>query len=256
MCVIIYKPVEKYISDRRLREAHAANPDGCGIMWAAMGGLRFKRGLWDFSTFLREFNKCYRDYGDRDYIIHFRTASASDIGLEYCHPFFVNPGLAFMQNGNLYEFTDYFPGREKDGNSDVQRFNEEILQRTPNCLDENFRQILERYASECLSKFVFLDNQGGIEIINESAGEWRKGIWYSNGGIENYIGYGYSGAYYYNPGDIRHKGGLMNVEMLGEHKRKWSQCEICQGWFGKSKLNNNKCSRCLTYTNLCQKIAK
>ena len=250
MCVIIWKKANKYISGQRLREAHRANPDGCGIMWTAMNKICHVKGVWDFDAFLRGFNECYRQFGDRDYIIHFRTASASAIGDEYCHPFFVNENLAFMQNGNLYEYSDYFPGRKQDGKSDVQRFNNECLQKLPpNFLNTLFlRNQLVQYNRECMSKMIFLDSQGNIEIINESAGEWIDGIWYSNGGIDNYVGYGYSGAYYYNEGDIRHKGGLMSVQMLPEDKRKsWNQCPTCMGWF--KNLEGN-CSGCETYLEL------
>ena len=266
MCLIIWKQINHYISDQRLAEAHAANPDGCGIMWAADNQIHWLKGIWDFELFISLFNKCYQEYGDRNYIIHFRTASASDIGKDFCHPFEVNKNLAFMQNGNLFEFSDYFPGRKQDGKSDVQRFNEEILKRLPAdfLMRNKSRQALERYNAECFSKFIFLDNHDNITIINESAGEWINGIWYSNGGIDNYIGYGYSGAYYYHPGcrmgflqyEIRHKGGLMNVEMLGDNKKKWVQCESCQGWFRRENLIQNNCSGCRTYKELCQETIK
>ena len=252
MCLIILKTINKNISDQRLGEAHAANPDGCGIMWAADNQIFWLKGVWDFDLFRKCFNNCYREFGDRNYIIHFRTASASAIGTEYCHPFMVNENLAFMQNGNLAEYSDWFPGRKQDGKSDIQRFNEEILRRLPAgfLADTDTRNKLERYASENHSKFIFLDSLGEISIINESAGEWIDGIWYSNGGIDNYVGYGYSGAYYYNAGDIRHKGGLMSVEMLGENKHKWAQCKSCQGWFRKEKLVYGVCSGCWTLKEL------
>ena len=246
ICVIIWKQINHYISDKRLREAHNANPDGCGIMWAADNKIFYKKGLWDFKQFLHEFHECYRLFGDRDFVLHFRTASASAIGNEYCHPFFVSDTLTFMQNGNLFEFM-YGKGK-----SDVQRFNEEILQRLPTGFlgDGNIRNKLERYAKESFSKFIFLDNNNRIEIINEGAGEWRHGIWYSNGGIDNYVGYGYSGAYYYNEEDIRHKGGLMSVQMLGGNKIKWEQCEKCKGWFRRERLSMGICAGCWTLDKL------
>ena len=60
---------------------------------------------------------------------------------------------------------------------------------------------------------VFIDPLGKT-IINEEMGEWSDGCWYSNGGIPGYTGYGYSGAYRYELGDVRHKGLMCGVEIV------------------------------------------
>ena len=249
MCIAIYKQINHNISDRRLAEAHRANPDGCGLMWAADGEIHVIKGCFDFELFMSLFRKAYQEFGDRNYIIHFRTASASAIGDEFCHPFKVNGDLWFVQNGNLYEYTDYYGRGRNDGKSDIQRFNDEILRRLPAGFlgKSRTRAIFEQYANENLSKFVFLDTLGRVCIINEEAGEWQDGIWYSNGGIDNYVGYGYSGAYYYNPGDIRHKGGLMSVQMLGENRKYWNQCPSCLGWY---RDLDGMCGGCQTLVEL------
>ena len=81
-------------------------------------------------------------------------------------------------------------------------------------------------------------------------GEWVDGIYYSNGGIKNYTGYGYSGAYYYRPNDVRHPGGLISVRMFDEKDReKWAKCPSCQGWFRKEKMDG-VCSNCAIWLAL------
>jgi hypothetical protein len=45
------------------------------------------------------------------------------------------------------------------------------------------------------SKLAFLDTANSITIINESAGVWDEGIWYSNGG--------YKESKYYDAGGVR-----------------------------------------------------
>ena len=90
---------------------------------------------------------------------------------------------------------------------------------------------------------IFMDNKGKVDIVNEDAGEWVDGCWYSNGGIKNYVGYGYSGAYYYNVGDVRHKGGRITNMMFPESRRKnWIKCNLCNGYF--YKLETEICEDC------------
>jgi hypothetical protein len=75
---------------------------------------------------------------------------------------------------------------------------------------------------------VFMNFKGQVWICNQAAGMWENGCWFSNGGIEHYVGYGYSGAYGYGHGETRHKGGLISVQGFGGE---WKQCQYCKGWF-------------------------
>lgn len=173
---------------------------------------------------------------DSNKIIHFRTASSGKISDENCHPFFVNENLAFVENGNLFHFTNFFNAKYNDDRTDIQRFNDEILKKLPSdFLDtKEIRAALEKYCKANYTKIIFMDNRGKVDTINEEAGEWIDGCWYSNGGIKNYIGYGYSGAYYYNSGDIRHKGGRITNMLFPEPRREnWKQCPECKGYFYK-----------------------
>ena len=249
MCVALYIPKNKTVSEQRLQEAYNANPDGWGLMLAYVDILHNK-GIGDFEEFLKSYNLSKKL--NEDTILHFRTASSGGIDPEYCHPHFVNKNLAFVQNGNLFEFSNYMPGRN-DSKTDIQRFNDEVLKKLP----DNFlhipeiRQALEKYNKECFSKMIFMDNEGNVDIINESAGEWVDGVWFSNGGIENYTGYGYSGAYYYNADDVRHKGGLISIQMFSEeYRKKWDKCSKCQGYFRHEQLLNGRCQGCNTLNEL------
>ena len=239
MCLAIYIPPGKSVPRDRLEEAHRANPDGWGTMIASNNHLMLQRL---FSAEPIEFmNK-----GPR--VLHFRTASSGKIGLEYCHPFFVNPSLAFVENGNLPEFAD-----GTDGLTDIQRFNKQVLKRLPGDFLHvpEIRQVLEKYCAESCVKMIFMDSAGRVDIVNESAGEWVNGCWFSNGGIENYVGYGYSGAYYYRPDEIRHKGGLLSVQMFPEDRRQnWAQCSECKGWHPVARVTEGVCGGCGTLQQL------
>ena len=102
-------------------------------------------------------------------------------------------------------------------------------------------------------KMVFMDNLGKVRIINESAGEWVDGCWFSNGGIPGYIGYGFSGAYPLKENEIRHFGGLQSVMTFDEKERKlWSQCKTCLGWFPNKEIQKSACVGCREWKKLVE----
>ena len=236
------------ISKDRLREAYNANPDGCGFMWKSDLNVEHFKGCWDFDQ-AHSIYEMLEDFGV-SFVVHFRTASSGSISEENCHPFYVNDKLAFVENGNLYEYSDYFGDKHKDNKTDIQRFNDDVLKKLPDGFIHvpNIRKALEYYCKRKQVKMIFMNSNGTVDIVNEVAGEWVDGCWYSNGGIKNYIGYGYSGAYYYNKGDVRHKGGLFSVQMLPEERRKdWSRCPECLGYF---KDLDSICSDCVSWGEL------
>lgn len=265
MCICILKTKKGYISEERLKQAYNANPDGFGILYACHFSkdmknfypiLKFLKGL-SYKEFYDHYHEWLIHWFDDNTIFHFRTASSCGIGVEYCHPHFVNDNLAFVHNGNLFEFSSYFKGRKKDNLTDTMRFNNEILKKLPENFLENQEifDLLNEYCINNMSKMIFMNNEGKTWILNEEAGEWKDGCWYSNKGMNNYQGYGYSGAYYYNSGDIRHKGGLPTIQFLTKEQRKhWYQCTVCGGWYHKINIGagykNGICDSCLLLLGL------
>lgn len=254
MCICILKTKDGKITEERLKQASIANSDGWGLLFNIDDFLIYKKN----NTNIDEFDKYYNSVCG-NIIIHFRTASSSGFGKEYCHPFFANKNLAFVHNGNLFHFSSAFKDtNRKDKKIDTIRFNEQILQKLPeNFLDnEEIFNTLNTYCKDQMSKMIFMNNQGKIWIINEEHGEWKDGCWYSNRGMNNYAGYGYSGAYEYNKGDIRHKGGLSTIQMFSEkQKKEWFRCNCCNGWYKiKNEYNvydsNEVCNSCVLYYNL------
>lgn len=243
MCIGIYKPIDGHISRDRLFQAYQANPDGCGILFASNGKLVGVKGVMPFDEFYLYYYMVSRHLAC---VIHFRTASSGEIADNHCHPFFVNKGLAFVENGNLFEFA-----YGEKGKTDVERFNEQVLCALPEDFlhKKQLRDLIEQYCKESMTKMIFMDNFGNVEIINQAAGEWVDGCWYSNGGIKEYIGYGYSGAYYSNPGETRHKGGMISNKLMAPSRHgNWNMCHLCDGWF--IKLDNGVCPSCQTLERL------
>lgn len=244
MCMCIIKPENKEIPLKVLEQCYNNNPDGIGMLFSVKVELDCFKGNMSFDAFKNLYLK-FSNYGNM--IIHFRTASASGFGNEYCHPFYVNKNLAFVHNGNLFEFSSYFRNRKKDDLIDTQRFNNEILKKLPSnfLAIKSIRNKLEEYCKNNMSKMIFMDLTGKYTIINEEAGIWKYGCWFSNGGMDNYSGYGFSGAYKYKTDDIRHKGGLPTIQMFSEERRKkYFQCSNCGGYYIKHNQNNKICNGC------------
>jgi len=253
MCLGIYIPKKQEVSATRLYDGYIANPDGCGILWATNNELFSLKGHWDWNFFVSQYNLVRREFPDSSLVIHFRTASASGIGQEFCHPHFVNPDLAFIHNGNFFEFSSYFGEGRNDGKSDTQRFNEEILQKLPKgfLYNETIIATLQEYCYYNSSKLIFMNSRGDINMFNSQHGEWKNNCWFSNRGIENYAGYGYSGAYKYKKDEVRHKGGLPTVQMFSEERRKnWERCDICLGYYTKNSFDGVYCNSCHGYLRL------
>lgn len=245
MCIIIYRPEGGAVSEERLREAYKANPDGCGVLWAKNGRLVCHKGNYSFEDFMVFYRRAVSPL-----VVHFRTASSGGITDFAAHPLFVNDNLAFVQNGNFPEYAD-----GASGFTDVQRFNELFLKNLQSdfLFGHALMEALEAYCVNRMVKMVFMDNLGKVKIINEAAGEWVDGCWFSNGGIENYVGYGYSGAYPYREGERRHFGGLSSVQTFDEKERKkWKQCTTCLGWFPKEKVSYWHCVGCREWKKLLE----
>jgi hypothetical protein len=205
-------------------------------MWANAFNLLTVKST-EFGTFKNTYQALKQAFPDSPFVIHFRTASMGHITDDACHPHMVNDHLGFAHNGNLFHFSDYF---YSDGRTDSQRFCDWLKKNwCPGIVQD-----LERYCVRNYSKMVFMNSKAQVWIANEGAGTWEGGCWYSNGGIEHYVGYGYSGAYGYSAGEMRHKGGLISVQgFAGE----WRQCGYCKGWF---RAIDKFCPDCEAYKEL------
>jgi len=245
MCIIYYIPRGKRVPIETLRASHEANPDGFGFMMVFDSHITAYKTT-DPSEIFENLIKAIAMRWSDGIVLHFRTASSASIGDRYCHPYYVNDNLAFMHNGNLPEFAGH-----KEPDSMI--FNQQILKNLPGAWLDNAEicDTLEQYCRESYSKMVFMDNVGKVTIFNEQSGSWIDDVWYSNGGIEGYTGYGFSGAYRYHADDIRHKGGLLSVQMFSPERRgKWGQCGECRGWFQKSVIADGVCGGCSTVIKL------
>jgi hypothetical protein len=177
MCIAIYKPKNTKLKRKALENSAESNPDGFGVGWSDGKKLKcfrtMKEGEWiDKVMSLEKYPA----------IIHARIKTHGKTDLGNCHPFRVEAGLAFIHNGVLPTSTAKNPDR-----SDTWHFNELILKplvKKLGSLHQSLVPLLVEYARG--SKLVFLDYAGRHLIVNESAGHWHEGAWFSNCSYKEY----------------------------------------------------------------------
>ena len=174
MCIIAIQPKGIKIKENILRNCWESNNDGAGIMYVENNKIIVQRELHDFNEFMRI--KRNADKTNGNIVIHFRIATSGGINEKNLHPFKVNESVYFCHNGIL--------DIDVPANSpinDTQIFNNYFMKGLPVDFVNNSStmQLLE-YSIGTRNKFVFLDITGQFHILNERAGRWDNGIWYSN----------------------------------------------------------------------------
>ena len=171
MCLAIYKPKGKTLPKEYAESGFAFNKDGAGFAYVKSGKLFIEKGLMTFQDFWNAFEKV-QEY---EAIIHFRMATHGAIEQANTHPFRVAE-FALIHNGILDIKAD-------EGKTDTETFASYVLEPL---IKRYGREILDDPSFDFLlssaiegSKFVLLSPNAHY-IINEAAGLWEDGIWYSN----------------------------------------------------------------------------
>lgn len=175
MCIAILKPKGKKLHREVLEESFRCNRDGAGFAFfdEEKGAVFYKKGFFDFDSFW----KSYEAYQEHKCLIHFRVATHKNVDSNNCHPWRVNKNLVFIHNGRI-------AGMDKnDALSDTGNFCVmlgELLEEAPNYYKTASFKWFVANAIGSGNKLVFLDSSGDHIIINEEAGNWKDGVWFSN----------------------------------------------------------------------------
>ena len=175
MCIAILKPKDKEISDEYLENCFEHNKDGAGIAYACNGKLYINKGIFDKKKFIQTVRQAEK-IAEGAMLIHCRIGTHGLKDKNNCHPHIVNSRCVLIHNGIL--------------NIDVPRDSEEsdticFIKRYLKPLSRDFMRddaicdLIEK-AIGSGNKFVLLNHMGEYKIINEKAGHWKDGIWYSN----------------------------------------------------------------------------
>lgn len=189
MCIIAAIPQDKQITKATLQRCWNNNPHGGGFMFTDGKAIQVYKEMSSFKKYWKAFIHARELNPNSSFVCHFRISTHGKINETNCHPFLVNKKLGFAHNGiirNAPTSPDY---------SDTYMFNDYILQNLPsNFLDNKGIISLIREYIGSGSKLAFLSSDNKITIVNEKAGTWDGGIWYSNNGYKEFEYYDRGGT--------------------------------------------------------------
>lgn len=194
MCIIIANAPFNTLSKETIKNSWNNNDHGAGLMYVNEGEIVIKKELHSVQKFYKAYTKARKDCPESNIVLHFRISTHGKINTDNCHPFSVNEGLAFAHNGiisNAPRSADF---------SDTYMFNQTILKSMPDGFIRNnaIRELIHNYIGTG-SKLVFLDKNNTVEIINEKAGHWDNGNWYSNYTYQKSMYRDFGGQKFYYP---------------------------------------------------------
>lgn len=208
MCIAILNKKEATLKRELLKNCWDNNGDGAGLLYIDnKKQMKTFKELKSFDVFYQEYSRVKKSYGKRNIVLHFRISTHGKIDETNCHPFLVNDNLGFVHNGMIYDVPT-----SKDY-SDTYMFNEVVLKNFTEGFEYNeiILDMLEGFIGS--SKLVFLNSNNDYAIVNEKAGHWANGCWFSNGSykyVSNYVDYGGTKVYRgslgsgigYTPGNV------------------------------------------------------
>lgn len=178
MCLAICAPVGVQLSRDRLSNGWDSNSDGGGYAFIDQYGGIVCRRFMSWFEFIEGYTADHAANTKSPFIVHQRFATHGTTDLTNVHPFWMDDETVVMHNGVLgVNLTD----QER---SDTRHFVEDYLARLPKRWfdDQNMVDMVEDYTRG--SKLVLLTvdplAKQEVYILNEDAGHWDKGAWWSN----------------------------------------------------------------------------
>jgi hypothetical protein len=189
MCIAILNTNRSTLKKQTLRNCWENNGDGAGMLYIDNDNkLGVIKEMRSFDNFYNNYLDIKRKYGKRNIVLHFRISTHGKVNETNCHPFITNDEVGFVHNGMIYDVptsTEF---------SDTYMFNETILKNLKNGFETNevILDMLEFYIGSG-SKLIFLNTDNQYAIVNEKAGHWSMGCWFSNHSYEqvnSWVDYG------------------------------------------------------------------
>lgn len=183
MCLITVataaKTIDAMLNNRPMIESiFESNSDGLGAMYRNKKGLRVVKVLpRDLKDCLEFFHSMPKD--DRMLAVHWRMKTHGRVDLTNCHPYDVVEGkVAMMHNGILHTGNAADPTK-----SDTWHFIKDFLAKPvakfPGLVhDDTFLEMCGEYIDS--NRFVFMDDEGRLSIVNRDQGVEHDGMWFAN----------------------------------------------------------------------------
>lgn len=177
MCIAILNTKGTTLKKQLLNNCWENNGDGAGILY-----IDDDKQLQTFKT-LDTFDEFYTNYIDikqkygkrRNMLLHFRISTHGTINEENCHPFIVDENVGFIHNGMISNVPDSIQY------SDTNMLNRTLLQKLKPGFDQDDDAL--DFLTSLIgggNKLVFLNKDNEWSIVNEGAGHWNIGCWFSN----------------------------------------------------------------------------
>lgn len=177
MCIAIVTQPGKVLTGAQLYSGWYRNSDGAGFAYCdEHGKVVIKKGYMKYNDFQKAYADASMKYSEHSpFLVHMRIRTSGDVNAANCHPFKLKNG-AMIHNGSLFN-PDTVRTAEKK--SDTRIFAESLH----NILVLEDLQVAGPDIIAEIgyhNKLAFLFDEGKTLILNESAGFWDDGIWYSN----------------------------------------------------------------------------
>lgn len=190
MCLIIASQTGKLPTEEVLQQGWNDNSDGWGLMQSDGSNVIVNKGLR-----YKELEQLIEKLNGNPFVIHYRWATHGNKNVDNCHPFRITKQLYMAHNGVI---NIECPNKLM---SDTWHFSKKLIEMGLDHLaikDEEIAAHIKKWIGSG-NKLAFLDYTGNITIVNDKAGHWEDGIWYSNthslyGGAASY--YCGDGSYY------------------------------------------------------------
>lgn len=176
MCLLVVN-VQGSLTQEQFKNAWANNPHGGGFVYVKPDGkMKVRKTQKGPEQFFAMYEEAKAESPESVFIVHFRWATHGKKCTENTHPFKLNSGLYFAHNGII-------SGYGSSHTSDTRDFGERILKHLPDefYLNADFVEMIKDHIGAG-NKLAFLDKNNQYGIINEKAGDWEEGNWYSNTG--------------------------------------------------------------------------
>lgn len=212
MCVIAIRTIGSTISDERIRQLYASNPDGAGVMWAQDGKVHWRKGFFNVEKLL---DMWHRIPNGVTAAVHCRITTHGGTCDRLCHPFpltnrphdlFKLRGKAdavLMHNG-IMSFMEKDGHYDKNKDSDSSAYAKKLFDMLHGARLPKSTEEMETIRKETSGSRIFILSGDGTFF---TAGEWtwEDGVLYSNTHFKWHYNYGtgwqgYNRNYNYNSG--------------------------------------------------------
>jgi hypothetical protein len=184
MCLLTFLPAEVMPDLDALANGAELNADGHGFAIVTGDQILLGHGM-NADTMIDAFDAARRDHPDGPALFHSRFSTHGTVDLDNCHPFTLGRDrrTVLAHNGVLPKAVQPGPG---DPRSDTRIAAQSFLPAFGSLRSSRGRRRLQRWMTRD-NKMVILTVDRRFRdrayILNEDAGVWDQGIWYSNDGF-------------------------------------------------------------------------